>query len=118
MEGLVALLLAAGQVDVQGALEEALVDAEPPGLRPQCVVDGGDVASPGPGRLGQQCVEADARHLGGVLQAQEEPRLRTFPRRQAQQVDAVDGGRSTGHRVAGATHQDMGGSTCPSRSDP
>jgi hypothetical protein len=56
-------------------------------------------------RLGQHLLERDARHLGRVLHGQEQSCLRALPRRERQQVLAIEGDAAAEHLVARLAHQ-------------
>ena len=108
LQRLVALLLAAGQVDVERPVEEALVEADPAGLGAQQRVEPvGRPAAAGQ-RLGEHVVERHAGHLGRVLHHEVQAGDGPLPRRQGQHVDAVEGDDPPMHLVAGLAHDDAG----------
>ena len=104
-EGLVPLLLATGEVNVDRPRQEPLVEADALGLGCQQLVDAVGDASGGTGRLGHHRLEAHAGDLGRVLEGQKQAGPGPLPCGQRQQVDAVEGDRTAGHLVAWATHQ-------------
>ncbi len=104
LQRLVLLLLAARQVDVDGPHQQLGVEGEPLGLgrdrRPHQL----GVAARGPDGRGQQVLHGHARHLGRVLQRQEQPGVRPLPGRHGQHVGAVERHRPAEHLVAGPAH--------------
>jgi hypothetical protein len=108
LQGLVLLLLAARQVDVEGPIDEPGIERQALGLGPDVGVDRDGVATAGAGRRLQQRVERHAGHLGRVLQGEEQSGLGPLPRFEPQHVDAVERHGPSQHLVAGAAHQDVG----------
>ncbi len=105
LQGFVPLLLATRKVDVERPLEEAGVEPDPHGLGRDEVVQPLDVTALRAQCFGEHRVEAHARHLGRVLEREEEPCLRSLPRFERQDVDAVEGHRPGEHLVARPSHQ-------------
>ena len=103
-----------------GAVEEALVEADALGLGDACARGTSAVSRPAAANAASQhVVERHAGHLGRVLHGEEQPGLGPLPRRQAEQVDAVEGDRAAEHLVAGLAHEHVRQrATCPSRSGP
>ena len=58
-------------------------------------------------RLGQRIDQRDARHLGRILHREEEAGVGPLPRRERQEVDAVEGDRAGAHVVARAAGDDV-----------
>ena len=56
-------------------------------------------------RGGHEVFEPHTGHFDGVLHRDEQAARRALPRRQTEQLVAVDGDRTARHRVLGATHQ-------------
>ena len=108
LQGLVALLLAAGQVDVHGPVEEPVVEADALGLgddqrraRRRCRARWRAKAASSTSTSGH------AGHLGGVLHGEEQAGLGPLPRRHGEHVDPVEGDRAAEHLVAGPAHDDV-----------
>ena len=105
LQGLVALLLAAGKVDVERPVEKSRIeiDARCLGFEPRTHanwrVPGRDQS------FGEHLLDRHAGHLGRVLHREEQPRMGTFVRGECQQVDAVERHRPSGDLVAGLAHQ-------------
>ena len=108
LEGLVALLLAAGQVDVEGPGQEALVEADALGLDHHALPHVGGVAAGGGDRGREEVLQRHAGDLGRVLHGQEQPGLGPLPRGHGQDVLAVHGHRAARDLVARATHDHVG----------
>src|SRR3546814_7685200 len=102
---LVALLLAAGEVDVEVSVEEAGLEADVGGLGGDGGGHGLRVATRGGGRFDQHLLEPDARHLPRVLNGAEQAGLGPLPRRQGAQVAAVDRGGAARDGAAPAPGQ-------------
>ena len=120
LQRLVALLLAAGQVDVERPVEEALVEADPLGLGRQPCGERRRCGRRGRERLGA------ARRRGatpgtsvGYCMARNRPAAARSHGVEGEHVDAVEGDRAAEHLVAGPAHHDAPtASTCRRRSGP
>ena len=112
LQHLVALALAAGQVDVQRPLEEALVEADSgrlgPEPRPELVGAGGVAEGPAGEGLGHRRLQPDAGNLDRLLQGEEEPGSGPLPGRSAGQLDAVEPDAATGDDGPRAPHERVG----------
>ncbi len=91
-----------------GPNEHPLVEADETRLGGDALLEALDRSTLGEQRLGQHRLEAHAGHLGGVLQREEQTRLRALERLEREQVDAVERDRSAEHLVARPSHQHMG----------
>ena len=83
LQRLVALLLATRQVDVERAVQQALVEPDALGLGEQVGVEAGDRRAAGGQRLAQHVVDGDAGHLGRVLHHEVQAGGGALPRRHA-----------------------------------
>ena len=91
LDRLVALALAAGEVDVERAGQEPGVEADPGRFGADQRRHLSRVATAGPQGLRQDVGQRHARHLDRVLHAEEQTGLGPLPGRQRQQVHAVEG---------------------------
>ena len=108
LEDLVAFLLPSGQVDVERPVQEPWFDADPLRLGGQHGRHGVDAAPRSAGRFGGHRGQAHSRHLGGLLEGEEQAGLGPLPGLQAEQVDPVEGDLPAGHLVARSAHQHVG----------
>ncbi len=99
LQGLVALFLAAGQVDVEGTFEELGTEPDALGFDPHPLTDFGRVLR-GTDRCRQQVAECDTRNLGRVLHGEEQAGLGPLPGRLVEQLDVVDANRAAEHLIA------------------
>jgi len=99
------LLLAAGELDVESALQELVRDPEAGGLGTHAFAQVGAVAALTAQRGVEEVVEADAGQLDRVLQREEEAVGGALVGRQPEQLLAVDGDRPAGDDVVVAAHQ-------------
>ena len=113
LEGLVALLLATREIDVERPGQELLAEADAIGLGLHGLVHGPRVTPGGHGRLGQDRLEADPGHLGRVLHGQEQPGVGPLPGFEGQHVDVVEEHGAAGDGVAGPTHDHVGQGRLP-----
>ena len=116
LEGLDPLLLATGEIDVERTCEELVVETEPRCLGRDPL--GGDAVGETAGRQGldEDFFDVDAGHLDGILQTEEQARPRSLPRREPDEIDAVEGDRTSRDLVTAACPSARApASTCPSR---
>src|SRR5262245_27434184 len=107
LQRLVALLLTAGQIDVQWTFEEAGVEADACRLGGDPRREVTNIAALRLERGGEHVLEAHAWHLGRVLEREEQARLRALPRLEPEQIDAVERHGAAEHLIAGTSHQDV-----------
>ena len=103
----VALLLAAGQVDVERPLEKCDVEADPTGLllhQGQYVVSV-VVASSGAQGSGEHVGGLHARNLGRILHAEEDAGLHPLPSGEVEKFTPVEDRRPTDVLVSGTAEQ-------------
>jgi hypothetical protein len=105
LQRLVALLLAAGQVDVERAVEEPAVEADAIRLGIDDRAEVARIAAGGDERFGKHLLEPDARHFCRILQREEQTRVRALPRLHREDVGAVERHRSSEDLVARPPHQ-------------
>ena len=106
LERLVALLLATGEVDVEGTVQESLLEPDPLGLGAQHRLEVGGVAPARRQRLGEDVDERHARHLDRVLHHEVEACGGAAPGGHRQHVLAVERDRAGDRVVAGLAHHD------------
>ncbi len=119
LERLVAFAFPARKVDVEGPVEEALVEADATSLlgQPLPGIDG--TAAPGlAGRdlrsgRGERRHQRDPGNLDGMLHAQEQSGTSPLPGRKGEKVDAVEGHRTAQDLVARPAHQHVGQGALP-----
>jgi len=100
-------LVAAGEVDVEGPVEEPLVEADASRFDEHALAHLIAGTTRCRERLVENLLEGHARHLGGVLHGEEEPGARALPGRERQQIDTVEGDGAAEHLVAGAAGDDV-----------
>src|SRR5690606_13480241 len=104
----VPLLLAAGEVDVEGTGQETLVEPDPAGLGDHALTDLALGPTSGGERLDEHVLEAHPGHLGRVLHREVEAGAGPLPRRQGEEVLAVAGHGPAEDLVAGPAGDDVG----------
>src|SRR6266540_1550752 len=108
LERLGALLLAAGELDVDPAGQELVADRETLRLARQPVRQPVRLPAPAADGGGEEVDQAHARHLDRVLHREEQTLRRALPRRQAHQLVAVEGDRAVEHLVLEPAHEGVG----------
>ena len=106
LESLVALLLAAGQIDVHRTFEEPLVKADPTGLGAHERIQTFHRSAASDERLGENGVEADAGNFARVLHHQMKTSHGPLVGGQTEDLFAVEGDAAAEHLVAGLAHDD------------
>ena len=106
LQRLVALLLAARQIDVERAVEEALLEVDPLGLVAQHRFEVGRLTTARLQRLGHRVDQCHARHLGRILHDEVQPGDGALPGRHRQQVASIERDRTLEHLVARLAHHD------------
>ena len=109
LQRLVALLLAAGEVDVQRRGEEPLVEADALGLGARGAPRPRPCRGPTAAKAASSTsTSGHAGHLGGVLHGEEQPGLGPLPRRQASTSTPSRVTDPAEHLVAGPAHDHVG----------
>ena len=103
---LVALALAAREVDVERTVQQTLLEPDAAGLLEQQVVEPVDAPAASGERLAEHVVDGDAGHLRRVLHDEVQAGGGTLPRRHGEHVDAVERDRAVDDLVARLAHDD------------
>jgi hypothetical protein len=113
LERLRPLLLAAGELDVHAPLQELLADGEALRFRVESFSQAVGLAAPTADGGAEEVDDADTGNLDRVLHGEEEPLCGALPRREAEQLLAVERHRPVTHLVLGPAHEGVGEGRLP-----